>query len=664
MSYAPSDQSQPRIPWNITLLSQRDVSAQIPVNYINSAPGVSIAAACFADHVYKSNATAQCLSNLLATGFRRLSIDLYWDTRRLTWSFCPVELPAPATPVESKAPSGAPSTLQTEVSGGQSVTQLSIASNESTSRPPPTPTVSGFSTAALGSRQTPGSIDTQIPDTITGASAFLTTFALDQTATSTATAFAITSSPTSNRDEVLYLVGSYVCSASLDLPFLIGFLDDFLKRTENTLQAVITYIVFSIRVAKPLEKPQGPAVRPDPARLPSSADLIGVSLNANLSSYLFTPTLLSSERSDLNSSWLTAPNSSQPDPSYYTSQIGRGDTISSPNGWPSESFMVFENNWRLILGTDFIDPQLGEYDFEQDQNYLFPPGFLSNYSETTQAPGGSGPEACPFDPNKSSPATANSSWAVETQPLDGGRLETNSSQGLANLYKIANLTACGTSQVLNNTLGGTTADESIEPYQEFVFASAWNWAYGEPRGDSQAPAESESENDGPSSDFRCAVLNGNGANEGRWSVGFCHDRHLGGCRTNGLPYSWQLTTQEDIYGDVSEHCPNNASFAVPRTALESRYLLEVLHNTNTTAVWIDFNSVDAEYCWVSGANSTCPYKAQPSHGDNDIIVPTVAAIIIIVLALLTVLIKCGSNRIKSKKRRRVLDGWDYEGVPS
>ena len=81
-------------------------------------------------------------------------------------------------------------------------------------------------------------------------------------------------------------------------------------------------------------------------------------------------------------------------------------------------------------------------------------------------------------------------------------------------------------------------------------------------------------------------------------------------------------------------------------------------------LWVNFNDLDAESCWVVGQNQTCPY-ANGVSDDRTVIVPTVSAVIVFVLAALTIFVKCAANRQKSRHRkRRVDDGWDYEGVPS
>lgn len=72
-------------------------------------------------------------------------------------------------------------------------------------------------------------------------------------------------------------------------------------------------------------------------------------------------------------------------------------------------------------------------------------------------------------------------------------------------------------------------------------------------------------------------------------------------------------------------------------------------------------------CWVEGVNSTCPYVSRTDTNKvRIVVVPTVAAVAIFLLAALTFFVKCAANRREDKRgrRRRNVGGWEYEGVPS
>lgn len=255
---------------------------------------------------------------------------------------------------------------------------------------------------------------------------------------------------------------------------------------------------------------------------------------------------------------------------------------------------------------------------------------------------------------------------------------------------------------LNTTIANVTADTNATPYLDFTLATVWSWAPGQPLDDSYADNATFPRTDDdhePATDFRCAYFNasasssalyspndtGQPSTSGRWAVTFCQNRLPAACRDNHHPYLWSISSTRGRYSDVNDDCPPNSSFAVPRTALENRYLLAAARDHFSSSsessssssgrrdsdddgtaplVWLNFNSLNFESCWVAGVNSTCPYSTTAGQTDGQVVVPTVAAFAIIVLAVLTILAKCGANRRTSRKRRRVRDGWEYEGVPS
>lgn len=72
---------------------------------------------------------------------------------------------------------------------------------------------------------------------------------------------------------------------------------------------------------------------------------------------------------------------------------------------------------------------------------------------------------------------------------------------------------------------------------------------------------------------------------------------------------------------------------------------------------------------MGGANATCAYENSSGSDDyirtRTILVPTVAALIVLVLTALTVFVKVAGNRkFRKRTRRRAKNGFVYEGVPS
>ncbi len=435
-------------------------------------------------------------------------------------------------------------------------------------------------------------------------------------------------------------------------------MSDFVASTDDTLSATLKYLIFNVHAAASYNSPSAPALKPQSSRLPSPADLIGNLFNSNISSALYTASLLKQQRSNLNSSWLNVVDIIRPDPAYYSSKIVDNVSI-SPDGWPSESYMEFQNARRLLIAYGTIDPQMEDYHADADSIFMFSQHLLDNTVNVTLAADGTVSSGCIFNYQNTSLPAANSSWAVSSDMPTLSLTDLSPPYYNSSLPAVGNLTACGISPILNQTLGNATADVNIAPYQEFVYSAIWSWYKGEP----------QTKADDSSNSFRCAALDS--SIEGRWRVNDCRENHHAACRTNGQPHVWTLTSAKSHYTAAEDNCPANATFAVPRTALENQYLLgayrEAVARDKSIAndvVWINFNSLDVASCWVTGVNATCPYTPVARSNGQSIIVPVVAAIIVIVLAIFMVLVKCGANRQKSRKRRNADDGWDYEGVPS
>jgi hypothetical protein len=88
------------------------------------------------------------------------------------------------------------------------------------------------------------------------------------------------------------------------------------------------------------------------------------------------------------------------------------------------------------------------------------------------------------------------------------------------------------------------------------------------------------------------------------------------------------------------------------------------------SIWMNFNSLSTQDCWVIGTSTTCPYGSGGSSSTNtklQIVIPVVAAVIVLAIAGLLIFVKCAANRQNSrrrKKRRSPGDFDEYEGVPA
>ncbi|KAF1992189.1 hypothetical protein K402DRAFT_320588 [Aulographum hederae CBS 113979] len=652
--YDPDPEALLAQPWNTTFLSQRDLGLVIPINYVTS-PGVSLTAACFGNNRYDEDEALKCFSNLLALGFKRLVVDLYWDHGRNIWSFCPVQVPTSPDEVPEL-------TSQPEVttSARPSVSSVNNAGAVTARSAVQLDELFAVAAAGLGAHLTVS--DDAVENwrrQVTPAVTFSTPSIQPTSSASTSPLF----QPPPG-DGQAYQLSPYQCTPGINFPVLTRTISSYFTNTSNTLEASITYLVFNLHLAAPFDDPTGVASTPPQSELPATGNLLSDIVATNLSSYLYTPTQLDNDRTNLNSTWFRANSNRQPDLNYEAIVVDSTGIHATPDGWPSESYIEFQQGVRLLAAYGQVDSAMQGYNFSGDMNNFFSFQYINNPREVEYAESGRLTQGCFFDSSTQTLTYANNnSWAYSDElhiEVSGGNLTTST------FHATGNLTSCGLSLYLNQTLGNVTANENITLYKDIAYSSIWSWARGQPL----LPSQATDVNDGTL--YRCAVLDTTLG--GRWRVENCGESHPAACRTMNDPYGWAVTDDSGTYGDGQDNCPGNTTFAVPRTGLENTYLLNAINNRTSpsstegdTAFWINYNSLDAEACWVSGVNATCPYtERSDTDQTKTVVVPTVAAVIIFVLALLTFFVKCAANRQNSRRRsrRKMDDGWDYEGVPS
>lgn len=541
-------------------------------------PAVSLRAACFADNVFDETSTAKCISNLLAVGYRRLLVDLYWSAERRSWSFCPVSVPANAA------------------------TDSSVI------------TV----TSSTGSQ--------------------------------------------------LYRLGLYQCSEDLDVSGLIDILRGYFENNTSQLNVYLSFVIFSLHAAASASAPDEPAPAVSGAQLPNNNERLGDLLEDRLGEYIYNPSQLAEERSNLNNSWYRVTDGYEPITEYFTIQEDAKGRQSTPDGWPCSKYVQLARERRILFGYGDIDPQIEGYDLGSD-SVLFPPSYLTDFVNVSSAVDGSLDTGCLYDSDAYLVSQVNSSWAVSTRiPVPS----TNSSVILGQLSSmVTNLTACGLSPNLNDTLLNATADNDVETYRNISLSASWAWSAGQPQ-------DSIDDEDGDPKE-RCAVIDL--STNGHWAAIGCGEDRYAACRVDNLPFTWKLSTEKTSYRNAERACPENTTFSLPRTGLENtylyRYLLSSQSGSNGTLdvssskdsmrqVWLDFNSLDIASCWVSGGpDANCPYASDPQQLEKrTVLVATIWGIVICVVAALTLFVKCNANRRNSRRRKRVIEGWEYEGVPS
>ncbi|KAK6377494.1 Maintenance of telomere capping protein 6 [Lithohypha guttulata] len=593
--------------WDTTFLSDRDVSSQVPINFVPH-PAVYLSKACFGQNRYEDNAAETCLSNLLASQIRRYVIDVYWDTTNNRFNLCPVELPRSSGNSSQVAAANA------------DVTASPRAFNTPNARQANTTTVANSTSSVV----------------------------VSSTTTSTPSPTIVSS----NSDTQVYQLGPYQCSDTLTLASITAVFSDYLKETANTIDGKVLSWILNLHLASTYGAPATVRDEIPAAQLPNTTTSIRAYLD-DVSDVLYTPVTLLSDRSNLNSSWYRRGQQDElPLANYFTTYALPNGDIATNDGWPDENYIQLVKGARLLVGFGNIDSGLSGYNTSMDSDRVYAPGYIYSLRGVSIGLNGELATGCYYDVDNFAVDQVNNSWAIA--PINSVNPPT--------LGDVAdNLTTCGISQLLNVTIDGATADQNAAPYQDFGSNAIFSWAYGQPQNDT-------SNND----DFRCALMVANDDYRGHWRVEYCDRYYRVACKEPGSPYRWRLSTHSVPFRLADEVCAGDTTFEVPRTGLENTYLYNrVLTDARDDAgllngVWIDFNSLSVESCWVTtGLNGTCPYYQDSSaRRSRQILIPTIAALIVLILTVFTILAKCGSNARNSRIRRRGEGGWDYEGVPS
>ena len=635
------------------------------MNFVEHA-GISLTAACFSNNRYIAGPAQRCFSNLLAIGFHRYEIDVYWDASRRLWSLCPAEMGGADESTDQAAPVVSQA-IQTSVTGQD--TDLSMVQMSSQ-----------INTAGDQQRRQATAVDSsldgdtlpQAPSTSAAVNPVQTSLMSSTPSTVSASANSTASSRPMSGD--YRRIGPFACSEAVDLNWLSRIMWTYLDTTETNLNATLRYMILNVHAAAPASDPSGGAQQPSSDDLPSSGDLLSSIVSSNLSSFLYTRSELREQRANIDENWYAVPAGMGPNTEYYDIRVNNG-IGSTPDGWPSENYVEMQEGKRLFVGFGSVDPQMQGYDVSRDNDIMFPQEFLQSNRQLTVNADGQVSSGCFYQPREYSISSVNNSWALTLNPpLAQPDL----------LLSSSNITRCGISPILNSTLQNATADQNFLPYQTYLQSTIWSWAPDYPRaanislpiseGDDNGMVENSDTDEDLGSQNRCAALN---ATSGFWQNIVCDTSHYSACRASDSIYDWSISEGDTTYTKAGISCPEGSQFDVPRTGLQSTYLLNTWRahladpstdsDPNDPLLWLNFNNLHSEPCWVVGQNSTCPYVNRRS-GDRRVIVPVVAAVVVFALGVMTVFVKCAANRQMNKRqkrrRRRGDDGWDYEGVPS
>lgn len=447
---------------------------------------------------------------------------------------------------------------------------------------------------------------------------------------------------------------------------------DYLKNTSDTLSANLLFLQFNLHAAASADAPTDPAPSSSRSNLPSQGELVGSVFNGVMSALPYQPSELLTQRKNLNNSWYTISTPEQPLSGYFATDRFPGGQ-STQDGWPNEYFAELKRFNRVLLGWGTIDPQMKDYNFAGDSDVIFPQNYISSSTEVRSNMAGLIESGCFYNAEQQTVAQSNSSWAISTLNA------TSSSQGSSDSLQwlAGNLTSCGITPILNLTLANQTADLNVLSYTQFVHSTVWNWAPEEPRNFSILDASSR-DDENKQAQFRCALMETAAAGTAsRWRVEYCNIRHRVACRIANQPYSWRLSDEDVPFAAAEVACQADSFFSAPRTGLENTYLYQHIISLpeasrsglsgDGSGVWLNFNSLDVQACWVTtGPNGTCPHFVdEDALRKRIVLVPVIAALIVLFITALTLFVKCNKNRRNSRKSiRGGGGGWDYEGVPS
>ena len=584
-----------------------------------------ITPACFPNNIYDGHVFEKCFSNLLSAHFRRFIVDVYWDVSNQKFTLCPAELPhlaANATQQQDNLPT-------TGLSG------MVVPSAEPTG-------------SVLSKRQENGTVSIAGPSNTT------------TEAPATTTLSSAVSTSTSDSGSQLLQLGPYQCSDDLTLDSLIDILEGWIDWSADQIRTRFVTLEFNIHAAAPPDDPDGVPRRPAASELPRGKQLLGGQIDEkNLDGFVYKPSDLAGDRRNLNVSWFQVTTQARlPVTGYYDITRKPDSNLETSNGWPSELFLLFTQYKRLLLTYGSVAPEMDEYDFQSEYGFFFPANQTTRLREADINAQGLVTSGCYYSDSTTEVDRVNNTWALTSIDEYSGPSRST----------LGNLTSCGLAPTLNFTLNGT-ADTNYLLYQNFTQGTIFGWAPGEPRNASMTSNTEESDDQ-----FRCVVLDSSDAYRGHWRVTNCQEKYRSACRVGGSPFQWRLSSSEELYTNAPSVCPSGSELGMPRTALENRYLYEhILQDLETqrkksfrNGVWINLNSLDVQDCWVtSGPNGSCSYQNdQNERHDREVLIPTIAALIVLILTALTIVVKCNVNRRNSRVRRMGPGGWEYEGVPS
>ncbi|KAK7208036.1 hypothetical protein BZA70DRAFT_287361 [Myxozyma melibiosi] len=340
-------------------------------------------------------------------------------------------------------------------------------------------------------------------------------------------------------------------------------------------------------------------------------------------------------------------------------------TGASSVGWPLLEDILFRDFYRILFSFGDIDVDTDEYDTDGDLDVIFSSSevpylgtrallYSTAFSSSELDPSSS--PVCSIDVNTYKVDLTSTGDAVPPSFL----IASDISDNVFTADAMKQYLKCGFSPVLNATK--STETEIVNYVTENLAAAKWSWEKDEPKVISTASSETTSY-----LQVKCAAQTEDG-----WVVENCYNKYRAACRVSKETYNFVLSEKEVSYYDAVDACSStsNQLFTLPRTALQNTVLERLRQEkVKSEPIWVDLNSLAHPNCWVSGGpGASCRYEASTTRQSVEVVVPTVAAIIVAILLALTLCSKIfGSQQVKARRRRRryvkLFGEAEYDGVP-
>ncbi|KAK9473334.1 uncharacterized protein V1510DRAFT_414767 [Dipodascopsis tothii] len=595
--------------------SQRDLAQNVSIDQL-TYPGVNLNTVILDKYNYTADSLA-LTSQLLDVGFRRVFVDLFWNPNNATLQLCPFV--------------GRPDTVDNGLagfSGGGSTVYCAenvtinnlldaiydwIADTD-------TNLAAGAAIITLNLRWPRDGQETRVQRrqlaaglAAEPATAAATTVASHASETR-GSAASVLSSGASALSSAAHSVAASHSSIRLSTPSS--------ARLHTTARASLS----SVRPSSTAASTTVSAA----AQVSFTADLVSDQIRGKLRYWMYTPTELDSDRE---------------------SRLTWDDSGRDSNGWPLLDKVLYVDDHRLLFTYGVIEIGNDTYPYDQDLDSMFPPSellfeesrMISTSSSTSHTTGTRLNGVCSLGDN--------GMYIGDTHLAPSWLLAWDNNDDAFTAASVRDYVACGYSPVLNST------HSDMESFvTSFLQNSIWSWSPGQP------PVVASSDQS-----HQCAVITPDG-----WTVTSCYSpQQHAACRIDKESYEWTLSASAATFADAkcSAESGHTGSLSLPRTALQNSYLRLALANAGYGAAFVELNSIAGANCWVSGGtDATCPYQ-RTTRVSVEVIVPTVATIIVSVLLALTMWSKWRDyNHVKARRRRKrrakIFAENEYKGVPS